>query len=189
MNTTKLLFVSGFVLAALGACSSSDSSGGAAATTATESDVTTYQQLTSDTQSAATDYRAAMMSSGAAPSSCQSMHDGYDGHVRPWVSQMASMAGHMNDLMDAHGGMMSADVDCTAGGMIAELDHHRSVACTANDWSANQAEASRHVAAMLSYCGHLSDRCGEMMDGFHHGSWGWGGLMDGCAAGMPHDHE
>ena len=175
---TKLGFAGSFALA-VWACGGSASNDGTATTSAAESDLTTFQGLAAGAQTAATSYGMSMMMSGSA-TACQGIHDGYDAKVRPSIAQMTQMAGEMDDLMDAHGGMSSADMACVAAAMMAELDRHQMVACTFADVASDRSEAARHVGAMLSFGGHMSQRCGEMRRGMDGGSWSWGSMMGAC---------
>lgn len=173
------------------ACGGSTSTSGSA-TNIAASDLATYEQLTMSAQTAATNYRANMMQSDLTAATCKDIHDGYDGNVRPVVSRMMQMAGEMDNAMGEHGGTSSADVACVAAAMMAELDHHRAVACTFSDVASDESEAERHVGAMLSFGGHMSDRCGEIERGMDGGVWSWGSMMGGCQdfdadGGMPHD--
>ena len=164
------------------------------ATDTTANDVTTYADLTTNAEAAATSYETSMMQSGVTTASCEDIHDAYDAHVRPMIAQMMHMSGAMDDVMEQHGGHSATDMACTAAAMMAELDHHRGVACTFSDVASDQSEAQRHVGAMLTFCGHASDRCNEMRQGMGGGSWGWGSMMAGCQdfhadGGMPHDWD
>lgn len=192
MDTTSSVFAGGFVVALVAACGGSTSSDGTAGNGASGSDIATYQQLATDTRSAASSYRMSMMATDVTPASCQAIHDHYDGQVRPWLSRMMQMSPGMDDFMDAHDGTMAADMSCVSAAMMDELDHHRATACTFADVSADQAEAVRHSGAMVGYSGHCFDRSGEMMNGSHGGAWSWGSMMDGCRGwqadgGIPHD--
>lgn len=184
MRTTKNGVGPAFGLAlavVVGACggATNDTTGPGAGTTS--SDITTYQQLASDTRSAASAYGVAMMGSSVTLASCKSVHDAYDAQVRPWVSKMVQMAGPMDDYLDAHGGGASADMRCVSATLLDELDYHRSIACTFPSVAADQNEAARHAAAMGSYAGHLWDRCGEMLGGGNGGyCCDWGPMMNGC---------
>lgn len=192
MRTTRLIMPSALALVLGAACGSSGESS-SNSTPANTSDITTYQQLATNVQNGATTYRTTMMAPTTTVADCRRVHDAYDAQVRPWVSRMVQMRGAMDQYMNNHGGASVADFSCTSATMMYELDRHRTAACTSADISANRTEASGHVDAMLSYGGHMWDRCNQMMRGTNAGNWSWGSMMSGCetwdghCSGMMHD--
>jgi hypothetical protein len=156
------------------------------ATTVDSAAIAQYQDLTTEVQSAALAYGATMAGPGMAVGGCAAAHDAYDAQVRARITQMVQMSGSMDAFMDAHGGYASADMACVANAMLQELDAHRLVACTFPTLSNDQTEASRHVAVMTSYTGHVYDRCGQMMGGQH--TWGpTAPVCGGTSGGTPTD--
>jgi hypothetical protein len=148
---------------------------------ASSGEVAQYKQLALQVQSAASAHGQSMAAGGiTTQTGCQGAEAQYDGQVRPWISQMVQMSGSMDSLVAEHGGSMQADVGCDAESMMQELDHHRALACASADMTANEAETSRHVQAMMSYTGHATERCDEMMSGFAGGGWSWSAMMSGC---------
>jgi hypothetical protein len=83
------------------------------------------------------------------------------------------MSGEIDGVMV--GGEIGADLECDSASMMGELDRHLAAACASPDLSVDRAEAERHVNAMMSYAGHASDRCGEILGGMQGGAWSWGG--------------
>jgi hypothetical protein len=148
---------------------------------ASSADVVQYRQLALNVQSAATTHGQSMANGLiSTQAGCQSAEQQYDGQVRPWISKMMTMSGSMDSLAAEHGGSMEADMGCDAQAMMQELDEHRSLACASVDMAPNRAETARHVAAMMSYTGHATERCDEMMSGLSGGAWGWSPMMSGC---------
>jgi len=189
MQTAKL--VAGSLLAAVigaGCAASSDVSPEDSLTISdddslpTTDDISTYRQLAVELQEEARAYRTGMLDLATATlADCQRVHDEYDVEVRPWVSQMLQMSRRMDRYMSYYGGDEVADHACVSAEMTYELDRHHAAACTLADLGANQAEAGRHVDAMLAYGEHMWERCDQMMRGSDSGDWGWGPMMDGCA--------
>jgi hypothetical protein len=193
MRTTTL-FVAGVLAVVVGAACGESNQAVASGSTATTGDIASYQQLATNVQDGATTYRANMMAPGTVTTAdCQRVHDAYDAQLRPWVSQMVQMSGSMDHYIDDHGGAGVADLGCVSAAMMYEIDRHHTAACTAADIGANRTEAGRHVDAMLSYGGHMWDRCDQMMRGLDAGNWGWEPKMhgcedwDGCCSSMMHD--
>ena len=178
MRTTGFVFATAVTLTALSACGGSTSSTTpmGTGTGTTSGDITSYQQFAVNVQSTAAAYGTTMAGAGVTSTSCEGIHDQYDGQVRPWVSQMMQMGGHMDDFIDGHGGASDADMMCGSSTMMDELDHHRSIACTLADLGADRAEAARHAQAMNGYASHLYARCGEMLANGNT----WGPMMHGC---------
>jgi hypothetical protein len=93
---------------------------------------------------------------------------------------MLQTSGSMDNYIHEYGSDTAGDHSCLSATMMEEFDYHHSVACTFPDLSASRAEASRHVAAMLSYAGHVWNRCGEMMGALEGASSSWSPMMQGC---------
>jgi hypothetical protein len=156
--------------------------GGSSSGTTNGDDIASYRQSVVDVQSAATQYRAAMLSDQMTTvAACQQVHDRYDAEVRTPVLNMGAMSGDLDSFMGQHGGAGMADMSCAAAGMSSELDQHDAVACRLADVSADQAEVVRHVGVMMSYAAHLSDRSDQMMGAVGGGMGTWGPMMSGCA--------
>ncbi len=170
------------VLAAFASCGGSSQVDGGSGTPAVASDVATYRALVRTTESAAGSYRQTMFAASMMPADCAAAHANYDAEVRPWISQMVRMSGEMDAFIDAHDGAGLADMACVANGMMDELDAHGLVACSFARLGDDQAEVSRHVAAMTAYATYADDRCGQMMNGLDHGAYAWGPMMPVCAA-------
>jgi hypothetical protein len=111
---------------------------------------------------------------------CQSGHAAYDANVRPMVERMRAMSGDMDREMGMMGRAGEADMTCGADAMTAELDRHRTAACTSADMAANHAEADRDAAAMQAWAEHQRMRSEEM-----GGMMGMGG-MGGAAPAACH---
>ena len=167
---------------ALSACGSAPAPASDAVST---SDLDTYRSLAEQTQAAASSYRATMTGAGATLATCATIHDAYDGQVRPWISKMSGMSGSLDGYIDAHHGGDFADLTCVVAGMLAELDAHRAAACASPDFGIDRAEAVRHADAMATYAGHQLQRCGEMGRGMGGGGWNWGPMMNGCQWAVP----
>jgi hypothetical protein len=177
MNLMMLSAVALVFGAACGEASDSNQDG----SVATADDIRTYQELATNVQNGATSYGTSMMAPGTATvADCRRVHDEYDAQVRPWVSEMGRMSGRMDDYMNGHEGASAADFACTSAMMMSEFDRHHAAACTFADFSANRTEAGRHVDAMLSYGGHMWDRCDQMMRGMDTGHSDFGPMMGGC---------
>jgi hypothetical protein len=138
----------------------------------------TPQQLNALAQNVASaasayDTQAAGMANAAA---CATDEVQYDGQVRPDVVQMQAMGPHMDQMMmDSLGDAADADMACAADAMMAELDHHRSMACaSAADMAPNMDEAHRHATAMAQWADHEMARTSAM-----------GSMMGGGMGGMP----
>lgn len=156
-------------LACGGGSSPSSSSGG------------TPQQLNAlalAVSSAATTYDAQAAGMGNA-SACAADEDQYDGQVRPKVGQMQTMGPQMDEMMGSLGDAADADMACAADAMMAELDHHRSMACaSATDMGPNVEEAHRHATAMTQWADHEMVRTSAMGSGSRMGG-GMGGMTGG----------
>lgn len=135
--------------------------------------------LAQDVAGAASAYdtRAAGMASVAV---CASDEDQYDGQVRPEVEQMQAMGPHMDQMMmGSLGDAADADMACAADAMMAELDHHRSMACASTtDMAPNMDEAHRHATAMAQWTDHEMVRTSAMGSGSRMGG-GMGGMPGG----------
>ena len=188
MQTSKNI---GLILGAIALSSACSTDNDSSESAATDEDIAVYQQLTLDIEDHARTYSATMHDADLAD--CLQVHDQYDAQVRPWVTQIGDLSEIMDRYMSNHGGSEFSDYYCVSGAMMDELDHHHSLACVSSDTDANQAEVSRHVAAMTSYAEHLWDRCDEMMRGAETGTWNWGRMMSTCRgvdSEMPmHDSE
>jgi len=115
-------------------------------------------------------------------SACDTDETSYDAQVRPMVEQMQGMAPGMDQMMGSLGHGSDADMTCAADAMMAELDHHKGVACSSmSDMGPNKTEAQQHVAAMTKWADHQmvrSDDMGSMM-GTGMGGMGGGGMTTG----------
>ena len=89
--------------------------------------------------------RAALMTSSTA---CRAARSDHEDRVRPAIEGMVSLGARVDPWMRARGPSDHADVECAAGAMLAELDRHTDIACTAVDLAANRAEAARHVEVL-----------------------------------------
>jgi hypothetical protein len=167
----------GIVAIALGvACGSDGSDSG----NVTPDELAAYRELSVEVGSAASAYQANMLGDAmASVAACQAIHDEYDDTVRPQIARMRGMSGELDAFMGEHGGGAMADVDCTASGMMMELDQHHAAACRMADLSADQAEAVRHAGVMMSYTAHSSERSNQMRSALG-GSAAWGPMMMGC---------
>ena len=98
---------------------------------------------------------------------CLADERGYEAQVRPMLDQMSMRSGAMDEQMASMGRAGDADISCGASAMVAELDHHAGLACTATvDMAPNRAEAARHVEAMTAWADHervRSEQMGSMM--------------------------
>lgn len=113
---------------------------------------------------------------------CNGDETGYDGQVRPMVEQMQSMGPQMDQMMSSMGRGADADMACAANAMMAELDHHKGMACSSPaDMGPNEVEAQRHVGAMTEWADHQMVRSHDMgsMEGMGMGGMGGGGMMTG----------
>jgi hypothetical protein len=133
-------------------------------------DVQAYAGLARQISGAAAAYGTADDAASDVPS-CQSAHAAYDANVRPMVDRMRAMSGDMDREMEMMGHGDEADMTCGADGMMAELDRHRTAACTSADMAANHAEADRHATAMGQWAEHQRMRSEEM-----GGMMGMGGM-------------
>jgi hypothetical protein len=121
--------------------------------------------LAQDVGAAVTAYGAAAAGMTDVPS-CTTAESAYDAKVRPMVQQMSALAVDMDGMMSSLGQPAQADMACASDAMLAELDHHRAIACGA-EVSADLAEAARHVQAMTSWADHQrirSEAMGSMMN-------------------------
>ena len=176
----------GFVgLLAVTACGGSSSDPGATQATADRTSIATYQELTTQVQSAALSYGATMSAPGMTLAGCAAAHDAYDAQVRPWMSRMVQMSGSMDGFIDAHSGTTYADMSCAAHAMLDDLDAHRHAACTFATLGGDQTEVARHTGVVTSYAGHMYDRCGQMMGGLDGHGYTWGSPWMGCGATTP----
>lgn len=188
MRTLKFVIPSALALAIGGACGD-PTTPRPIASAPSASDVTTYALLAANVQRAAISYRATMMApTTASVADCNRVHDSYDAQVRPLVSQMAQMRAAMDHYMDDHGGASVADFSCVSATMTYELDLHRATACTSADITTDRAEVHRHVDAVLSYAGHIGNRCNEIMRGVDAGHPNWEAVMSGCESWDGHGH-
>jgi hypothetical protein len=151
-------------------------------TSTVASDLTTFEDASTAAQGAVTSYEQNVGRDDLTVVMCRSVHAAYDAQMRPLVAQMILMAREMDDTIVAHGGLSSADIACVAAAMMAELDHHRAIACTYAEVTRDRGEAVRHARAMLSFGSHISERSGEMQRGIDDGTWTWGAMMAGCGA-------
>jgi hypothetical protein len=92
---------------------------------------------------------------------CEAIETEYEHSAQPSVDDMSSMSASMDDFMRQHGRSSAADSSCGTDAMKAELEHHKSVACTGTTVTAVQAEASRHVGSMTGYVEHEKSHCNE----------------------------
>lgn len=123
------------------------------------------------TAASAYDALAARMSGVA---DCSSDESQYDAQVRPHVTQMHAMGPQMDMMMGSLGDPADADTTCAADAMMAELDHHHSMACASpTDMGPNVSEAHRHATAMMQWADHEMARTSAM------------GTMMGGGMGMP----
>ena len=150
------------------ACGGSSSSG----STGTPQAMNALAQEVS-TAANAYDALAAGMSGAA---DCSSDENQYDAQVRPQITQMLDMGPQMDTMMmGSLGDPADADMTCAADAMMAELDHHRSLACSsATDMGPNVDEAHRHATAMMQWADHEMARTSAM-----------GSMMGGGMGGMP----
>ncbi|HEY6033046.1 MAG TPA: hypothetical protein VIV58_02270 [Kofleriaceae bacterium] len=147
------------------------------------SDIATYQELASLVATEVATYNMSMMDAGTTSAMCAAIHDRYDQRVRTILQQMLALGGGMDGFMNAHGGAAAADVECTATGMMHELDAHAVVACTWTTLGDDRAEVARHRGAIMHYTDHVQQRCDEMMGGLDGAGWHWGDMMEGCSGG------
>lgn len=147
------------------------------------SEIATYQELAGMVGTEVAAYDTSMMDSGTTSEMCAGIHDQYDHRVRSVVQQMLALAGGMDDFMTTHGAG-AADIQCSATGMMRELDAHAQVACSWGALGDDRAEVTRHVGAIMRYTDHVQQRCTEMMSGLDGSGWDWGDMMAGCQGGM-----
>ncbi len=149
--------------------------GGGSGSTSSGATPQQLNALAQDVASAAAGYdtQAAGMANVAA---CASEESQYDGQVRPEVEQMQAMGPQMDQMMmGSLGHPEDADMACAADAMMAELDHHRSIACSStSDMAPNVDEAHRHATAMAQWADHEMARTSAM-----------GSMMGGGMGGMP----
>lgn len=119
---------------------------------------------------------------------CEDLHAGYDGQVRPWVSDMVQMSTGMDELMGEYEDNGLADYACVAASMVDELDYHDSVACTSGDLSLDQEEANRHASAMTEYSVHTWDRCEGMLSAIEGDAVSWDPVIQFCETWDGHCH-
>jgi hypothetical protein len=157
--------------AAMVACNSSSKP------TLTQGDVQQFQSASSSLQTAVATYRAQAQTMTDA--SCATVEAEYEHGAQPAIDDMSKVSGEMDDFMRSHGRNGSDDVSCGCDAMKAELEHHKSVACTGNVAN-DKPEAERHASQMSAYVEHQSVHADEAM----------GMMMDGGAmedAGVPLD--
>lgn len=155
---------------------------GAGAAEPTASDVAALQQLTTGVQTAAEGHASTMMSASmASTTGCAATRDNYVAGVRSSVTQMMEVAGSMDGFMMEHVGRASADIRCAAAAMMRDLDQHQSAECASGDAAADQAETTRHAAAMNAATSHMLDRCREMLAAMRGESFSPSPMMAGCA--------
>ena len=92
---------------------------------------------------------------------CAPAETSYAAQVRPMIQQMRVLADDMDVMMGSLGQTAHADMTCSSDALLAELDHHASVAC-GSDLSAIRLEGARHAAAMASWADHQRVRSEEM---------------------------
>jgi hypothetical protein len=113
---------------------------------------------------------------------CNADETSYDAQVRSMIEQMKGMAPGMDQMMSSLGQGSDADMTCAANAMMAELDHHKGVACSSTiDMGPNKTEAQHHVAVMTQWADHQMVRSEDMgsMMGSGMGGMGGGGLSTG----------
>lgn len=148
------------------------------------SDIATYRELADLVSTEVVSYNKGMMDASTTNATCAAIHDRYDQRVRTLLQQMLALGGGMDGFMDAHGGAAAADIECSATGMMHELDKHALVACTWAMLGDDRLEVMRHVAVITQYTDHVQQRCDEMMGSLDGDGWQWGDMMDGCGGMM-----
>ena len=161
--------------------------GGSSTSGVTTADVQRLNTLSQNVSSAVGTYgtQAATMTDST---SCNGAEITYDSHIRPMVSEIQGMGTAMDDKMGSLNHTSDADMECGANAMMAELDHHKTVACaSATDMAPNKTEAQQHIANMTQWANHemvRSDGMGSTM-GMEMGGMGGGGITTGHCAHNP----
>jgi hypothetical protein len=139
----------GVVAAGIAACGGSvpNSSG------ATSADLAAYQAVGQNLAEAVQTY-SVQASASPNQTACQQVQAQYDRAAGPLVDRMHELSRNMDRHMDGLGSHELADMDCVAGAMAAEMEHHRTEACTATDPATNQAEAAHHATTMVDWIEH-----------------------------------
>lgn len=140
-------------------------------------DVAAYRDRAGDLVASVAAYRAAATSMNSA-AECSLALSHYTARARTDVD---AMMGPLADRMDDHmRGMRSGDGDMRCGMNLvsAELDRHRSVACSSSNMEQNRAEALRHCDAIGAAADHLQMRGAELGGMMGSGGMGMGGMMD-----------
>jgi hypothetical protein len=145
-----------------------------------------YQDLSTDVRTAASQYGMTMMGSETALSDCANRQAQYDATVRPLLGKMVGMSGRLDDYMNHHGGAADADYRCVSASMMDELDYHRSIACTATDINAERNEVMRHVSAMMGFTGHMWDRCDQVIQSQDGAETTWEPALAACQSWNGH---
>ena len=148
------------------------------------SDIATYQELADMVSTEVAAYNKAMMDASTTTATCAALHERYDQRVRTILQQMLALGGGMDGFMSAHGGAAAADMECSATGMMHELDAHALVACTWATLGDDRVEVMHHTSAITHYTDHVQQRCDEMMGGLDGAGWQWSEMMDGCGGMM-----
>jgi hypothetical protein len=158
---------------AAAACGGSSGSSSSAANTQT---LNTLSQNISSAAAAYGTQASGMMDTTA----CNTDETGYEAQVRPMVEQMQGMGPEMDQMMGSLGHGTDADMTCAANAMVAEINRHKSVACSSTtDMGPNKSEAQQHVATMTEWANHQMVRSHDMgsMMGMGMGGMGGGGGM------------
>jgi hypothetical protein len=109
--------------------------------------------------------RSSSMVDGA---SCRALRDAHEREVRPALGGIASLAPRLGPWLRARGPIEHVDAECLAGAMLAEIERHTDIACTALELAVNRAEAARYTAAMDRWADLAiarGDPTGELREG------------------------
>jgi hypothetical protein len=137
----------------MGAVAATACGGATSGTSPSSSTVQAYQAVGQDMANAITAYHVET-STMADPAACQAAWETYDAAMAGMVDRMQQMSALMDQHMGDYGHTGPADVTCVTNAMAAEFERHATVACAANDVSADRAEAAEHVTTMTAWMEH-----------------------------------
>lgn len=116
-------------------------------------ELASYQAVGQSLASAVQAYSVAA-SAASTKTACQDAQAQYQHDAGPLVDRMREMSHTMDHHMDGEGAHGGADMECVARAMTAEMERHRTEACTAADAAGDQAEAAHHAATMVGWVEH-----------------------------------
>jgi hypothetical protein len=148
-------------------------------------DATRYDALAHEVAAATSSYcDAHSWTSDVA--ACAATEVAHEHALVPHLQEMAGMASHLDDAEHQTGHADHMDCACTVTNMQAEIERHRSAACSGST-AERDAEAARHCAAMMGSAARMHERAGELTQ--HPDEWRWGTgdvSAPSCAGGMHH---